>query len=369
MGDKSGRLEVRLGQPASLVPQYLEGHAPAALRAGQPLAPAAGATYYGQPPIKKPHWKWQVPTYFWCGGIAAGSHLVALLADLADRAAERPLVRWGRYATLLALAASPILLIADLGRPERFHHMLRIVKPRSMISLGTWILTLFGACSGALGLAQLVEDLGPRPWAAALRRPARALGLLSAPFAVLLAIYPGALLAATAVAFWARGRLYLAPLFFSSALATGASAVALGARPADRSARRRLGQVIAAALGVELTQSLLLERHLSPAGHCLAAGAPARLHRASQVLGLLLPLALLLPPALGGRAPGRLALALAALATLVGGYAMRWAIVTAGKRSAERPSDYFDWTRATTQGEEHVARAVARRGSVPGTSP
>lgn len=70
-------------------------------------------------------------------------------------------------------------------------------------------------------------------------------------------------------------------------------------------------------------------------------------------------------PALRGSAPGRTALSIAALATLAGGYLMRWAIVAAGKESAERPSDYFDWTRATAQGEEHVARTVAGRGGGP----
>src|SRR5919108_478782 len=252
-----GHVEQR--QPSSLTPEYVEGRAAEALRAGRPLAPPEGATYYELPPIKKPLWKWHIPTYFWLGGMAAGSYLVALLADLAGRAEERGLVRWGRYIALVGMLVSPLLLIEDLGRRERFHHMLRIVKPRSVINLGTWLLTLFGGFAGLLGLAQALEDLLPGPRTRVLRGPARVVGLVGAPLAVLVGTYTGVLLSATSVALWAKARLHLAPMFFASALATGSAAVALAARPADCGTRQRLGQLMSAALAVELAHSLLME--------------------------------------------------------------------------------------------------------------
>src|SRR5438094_4498202 len=87
------------------------------------------STYYGIPLIKKAHWGWQIYLYFFLGGIAGGSYLVSTLAHLLG--IDSKLVRSGRYLSLACLLASPILLIMDLGRPERFHHMLRILKFRS----------------------------------------------------------------------------------------------------------------------------------------------------------------------------------------------------------------------------------------------
>lgn len=38
--------------------------------------------YYGIPPIKHAHWTWQIPVYFWIGGIGAGTHLFSTVAQL-----------------------------------------------------------------------------------------------------------------------------------------------------------------------------------------------------------------------------------------------------------------------------------------------
>jgi hypothetical protein len=115
---------------------------------------------------------------------------------------------------------------------------------------------------------------------------------------------------------------------------------------------------MASALGVELAHAAVLERRLGAAGHVLT-GSPT--YRASEGLGLL-ALVLLLAPLPRWRAPGRAALGLAALATLVGGLALRWAVVMAGRRSADRPEDYFTWTRA--EGRDTTAPFDA--GSTPG---
>ncbi len=56
--------------------------------------------------------------------------------------------RAGRLGALGGLLASMYFLIADLGRPERFHHMLRVAKPSSPMSTGTWILAVYGPGQG-----------------------------------------------------------------------------------------------------------------------------------------------------------------------------------------------------------------------------
>ncbi|MER6794227.1 NrfD/PsrC family molybdoenzyme membrane anchor subunit, partial [Amycolatopsis mediterranei] len=98
-------------------------------------------SYYGRPVLKPPVWEWKVPAYLFTGGLAAGTSLLAAGADLTGRPALR---RVGRTGSLAALLASVYLLVADLGRPERFHHMLRVAKPTSPMSVGTWILSAFG---------------------------------------------------------------------------------------------------------------------------------------------------------------------------------------------------------------------------------
>ncbi|HET8914025.1 MAG TPA: NrfD/PsrC family molybdoenzyme membrane anchor subunit, partial [Ktedonobacteraceae bacterium] len=86
--------------------------------------------YYNLPLVKKAHWKWEVVLYFFLGGASAGAYLAATVADLVGSKKDKQLIRYGRYISLVGMIASPILLIKDLGRPERFFHMLRILKFR-----------------------------------------------------------------------------------------------------------------------------------------------------------------------------------------------------------------------------------------------
>jgi formate-dependent nitrite reductase membrane component NrfD len=207
--------------------------------------------------MKPPVWTWEVPLYFWTGGIASGSAFVALACDLAG---DHRSARIARLVSLGALAPSPPLLVLDLGRPERFLHMLRVFKPRSPMSMGAWALTLFGnLAAGAVG-----ADLIGR------EREARVLGGANALVGGYLGSYTGVLLAATAVPLWARSRLFLGPIFICTATATGASACRLvlratGTRP-DHPTCVALGHVQAGAMGAELALSVVNERRLGSLG-------------------------------------------------------------------------------------------------------
>src|SRR5215218_8595674 len=102
-------------------------------------------SYHGRPVLKEPVWTWEVPCYFFVGGLAGASAPLALAAQAAG---NRPLERRAWLTALAGAAVSPALLVSDLGRPERFLHMLRMVKPTSPMSLGAWALTVFGAATG-----------------------------------------------------------------------------------------------------------------------------------------------------------------------------------------------------------------------------
>ena len=208
--------------------------------------PAADASYFGLPAIKSPEWSWYVPAYFFVGGTAAGAYITATLADIVGRRDDRGYVRAGRLVALLGLLLSPPLLILDLGRPERFLHMLRVFKPRSMMNTGSWVLSLFGLFGGLATCVELLEWFGRRrpAWRllAAALRPLSWLGLLPA-FSV--GSYTGLLLSTTNVPLWARNHRLLGPLFFSSAMSSGLAATTLAARligGASVSNRRRIAR-------------------------------------------------------------------------------------------------------------------------------
>jgi formate-dependent nitrite reductase membrane component NrfD len=308
--------------------------------------------YYGLPVLHRPHWKWLVISYFFFGGIAGASYVVASLADLAGGRANARIARAGRYLSFAALLPCPPLLILDLGRPERFLHMLRVVKLRSPMSLGTWGLLLFSACSVLAALGQAARDgllptrSLPRPLGAV---PARAVGLLGTVPALFISGYTGVLLAATAVPLWTKSYLLLGPLFLASALSSAAAALTalLALWPGTpRAALERLARIERLALGTELAlllaERLVLGRTLA---RPLAEGHTGRVLRAMVGGGLLLPLALhaLARPASG--LAGRAVALASSLLALAGGFGLRYVVVMAGHVSADDPAATFVLTR------------------------
>ena len=140
--------------------------------------------YYGIPPIKHAHWTWQIPIYFWIGGIGAGTHLFSTVAQLLGHEDEA-LKRASRYTVLVTMILSPVLLIWDLGRPERFYNMMRILKLRSPMSTQSWSLLAFGNLAGLLAARQAAADglLGRNALSRLVMRliPARLLAVLALP--------------------------------------------------------------------------------------------------------------------------------------------------------------------------------------------
>src|SRR5260370_29625036 len=114
--------------------------------------------YYGVPLLKRPKWRWEIALYFFFEGISAGSFLLGAISDLSGNKRLRELARTAYDVSFLTLLPCPPLLIADLGRPERFHHMLRVFKPTSPMNLGAWTLTGFSAPVTAITALRLISD-------------------------------------------------------------------------------------------------------------------------------------------------------------------------------------------------------------------
>ncbi|GLV60331.1 polysulfide reductase [Dictyobacter sp. S3.2.2.5] len=307
-------------------------------------------TYYDVPLIHKAHWKWQIVLYFFFGGLAGGSYLVSTLADLLGAREDHQLVRTGRYLSFAGLIVSPILLIWDLGKPTRFLHMLRVLKLRSAMSLGTWGLSLFGLFCGATAVYQAAVDglldWLPVPLAVRLLRalPIKVIEVTGSFFGLFVASYTGVLLAATAVPIWARARHILGPLFLtsgiSSALASLTFILSLGKQnEAKKSQLERLerGELIALTTELGLISSLpaILGSTLRKP---LMSGRTGLLFNVGTLgVGVQLPLILRLFWKLSGRKTPRSLNIVASIMVLIGGVIIRYAWVSAGRTSADDP--------------------------------
>ena len=281
-----------------------------------PGEPGLNVSAYPNRPILKPAvWSEWVPLYFFLGGLAGASALLAGVADLGG---------WGRLARRLRIVAvatvalCPPPLIADLGRPGRFINMLRVFRPTSPMSVGTWLLTAFGGAAGASGFAALTGRLRP------LGRLGQATAALLGPP---LATYTAVLLGNTSVPVWHGARRQL-PLLFATGSAASAAALGVLVTPPDDAAPAR-NLAIAGALA-EVGIAEVMRRRLGPTGDVYLHGPAARLRRTSG--GLMLAGAALLTFA-GRRRPMAIA---GALCVLGGAAAQRFAVWRAGVESAER---------------------------------
>jgi Polysulphide reductase, NrfD len=281
----------------------------------QPGVPATGS-YYGRPILKQPVWTDEIPAYYFAGGLAGASASLALGARLTgnDRLARSALT-----AAAVGVTAGLPLLIHDLGRPERAHHMLRMLKPTSPMSVGTWLLAGLGPAAVA---AAACDRLGVLP---RVGRLAEAVAGILGPAA---STYTAVLVANTAVPVWHEAGRELPTVFAASAAASAGGAAAVLTPPAAAGPARRLavGGALVELAAVEVMRRRLGElaepydhhparRHALLARACTAGGA--------MLLG-----------ALGRRRPAAVA---GGLLTMAGSAFQRFAVHKAGFRSAADP--------------------------------
>jgi hypothetical protein len=292
----------------------------------RPSAPSE-ESYYGLPVLKAPVWTWEVPLYFFLGGIAGVSACVAFIAQVFR--SDPALIRFALWTALLGAAICPVLLIADLGRPTRFLNMLRVFKLRSAMSLGAWILAAF---SGCVFLALLCLELLFRGFTNPLLTPLLWLGETSAAVTgLLLASYTGVLIGATAIPVWSENRRLLPAHFLTSGLGGSAAICELAGFLIP--ATQVLGFVTS---GMETLIDLFLEVRKRPVDAPLHHG---RSGMTLRIAGLLEgPAALLLRVLWGSVPAGRYA---AASCFLIGALLSRYAWIWAGRASARDPYALF----------------------------
>jgi formate-dependent nitrite reductase membrane component NrfD len=285
-------------------------------RDGSPVAPAEPRSYYGEPVIAKPVWTPEIPTYFFVGGLTGASAPLTLIASLRG---NDVLARRAAAIALAGSIASPALLISDLGRPERFLNMLRMLKVTSPMSVGSWILSAFGPAA-ALSAGRELLGLWPRGG-----RAAQVAATLLGPA---LSTYTGALIAQTAVPAWHEARRELPFLFAAGSLASAGS-LALLVTPSEHAAPARR-MALAGAIG-ELLAVRAMERRLGDLNAAYRRGAVGALARASKLLTGAGAAAVA-----ARHGPAALAAAGGA-AILAGALLERWTVFRAGFAAAEDP--------------------------------
>lgn len=312
-------------------------------RDGKPSVTAAGTgmrSYYGRPIVKEPVWTWEIPTYFFTGGLAGASGVLSSAARVTGNDA---LARRALYVGAAADLVSPLLLVSDLGRPERLHHMFRVVKVTSPMNLGSWVLLVSGGASTTAAALQLLDRWKP------LRIAAAAVATLAGPP---LATYTGVLIADTAVPVWHEGRRELPWIFGASAAASAGAVASMFVHPRDAGPARRI-----AVAGVLAEGALMqaMELRLGTVGEVYRQGAAGKLSWAAK--GLSVAGAALL--ARRGRKSRTSAVVGGAL-VCAGELCLRWSVFKAGFQSARDPKYVVesqrrrieqDGTNATTKPE------------------
>ncbi len=300
-------------------------------------------SYYGQAVLKEPVWTWEIPAYFFTGGLGGAAAGLAYLSGLRG---EDELARRAWLVALGGVSVSPLLLISDLGKPVRFFNMLRMFKVTSPMSVGSWILSVSGTTT-ALAAAHAWLKLFPRTarWA----RPAAAL------FGLPLSTYTAALVANTAVPVWRDARQLLPFVFASGAGLSAGAACVIITSPEQAAPARRLA--IAGSVA-ELALKEIMERRLGDQGTPYQQAPAARyghLGRACLAGGT----ALL--AARGARS--RAAAAAAGGLLLAGALSVRWSVFKAGFTSAGDPAYVVGQQRGRIERSER--RGAARTTAAP----
>jgi DMSO reductase anchor subunit len=258
-----------------------------------------------------------IASYLFLGGLAGASSLLAVGAEHTGRSA---LARSTKVTALGAISLSAAALVHDLGRPARFVNMLRVFKPTSPMSVGSWLLSAYGP---AAGLAALSELTGRGT------RVGRAATTGAAVLGSAVAAYTSVLVADTAVPAWHDARRELPFLFVGSAASAAAGAAMIISPHHEQGPARRLA-VLGSALDIaaesRLVQADRIERRSyrdGPAAPLLKTG------RALAIAGGIVTISL------GRRSVW--ASRLAGLALVAGSAATRFGVFEAGVASAADP--------------------------------
>jgi len=320
-------------------------------------------------------WSWEIPVYLFAGGVVAGMMILGGVAMLRVARGEDPRTFFSLHAPLLAFVLINLgmgALFLDLAHKLHVWRVYVTLQPTSPMSWGSWVLIVVYGVLLASALIRLPEAW---PWLGrrvpALQRMSdalagagtmRALGWANVVLGAALGIYTGILLN-TMVARPLWNTAILGPLFLVSGLSAGAAAmhvasVFLPRRPApsgpfggavsalvqqlgpEAPARRTVDALIRAdvaflAIELVLLGLLIVNLQTSSASHAAAAALIVSGPYAWAFWAVVVALGILAPMALQGAELGHVIphTVVPAVLVLVGGFVLRWVVVSAGQAS------------------------------------
>ncbi|HEV7663929.1 MAG TPA: NrfD/PsrC family molybdoenzyme membrane anchor subunit [Chloroflexota bacterium] len=283
------------------------------------------------PSYATPNWGWWIVLYFFFGGVTGGVYFAAAWLDLFGDANDRPAVRIGHRLAFPLILLSALFLIVDLGKPDRFWHMLfeserfplPMIKLYSPMSLGSLILFFFGAAS----FLSFVDEVFAR--GRLFHAPGNPLGKIISAVGALaglaLAGYTGMLVNVTNEPVWGNSP-WISALFLFSGTSTGVALLLLLARRVPRTTFEKLSEADGYLMVFELITLVLFLVTLGAVGSRFIFNTPvAILFGVVLIVGLVLPLFLHWRPTLAGGM--RTAATLSAVLVLIGGFVLRWAVL------------------------------------------
>ncbi|NSC24712.1 polysulfide reductase [Streptomyces albus subsp. chlorinus] len=313
-------------------------------RGERTVVPAAEFTsYYGKPVLNTPGWKpLNIGGYFFLGGLAGAGSLLAAGARLTGQPVT---ARAMKISSTVAVAGSVAALIHDLGRPARFANMLRVFKPTSPMSVGSWLLAAYGPLAGAAAVSDVTGVL-PRAGDAATAGAA-----LLGPA---VATYTAVLAADTAVPAWHDGYRELPFVFAGSATAAAAGTALLAAPPREH---RPVRYAALFGAGLEAVATRRMEQRLGMVAETYREGTAGVLMRCAKALTA----AGALGAAVWGER-GRGPAALAGAALLGGSVCTRLGVFHAGRAALADPKYTVVPQRERLRARE-AARAAEREAA------
>ena len=311
-------------------------------------------SYYDISPLKSSLWKWEIAVYFFLGGVSAGTFILGRMNDRVG--GPKALTRAASTLSFLSLLPCPPLLIHDLGDPKRFHHMLRVFKPSSPMSLGTWVITSYSGAATSEFARHFLTGPNVQPGDRTKLQKMLNNGTLllvqdaaGVPLALMLASYTAVLLSTSSNPLWSKNA-WMGPLFVASAVATSCEAITLAldakktAPAAETPAIKGLRRLDTMAHLIEMACMVGFNKHAGEKAATLHTGKLRHWHKAS-IAGVVGSEAVKLLPL-----PKRLHKSrriLSGLLGLTGGFALRWSMVLGGVEAGNDP---------------HAARLVGNQG-------
>lgn len=307
---------------ARVTTRGIEGDRPdreAHVRPEQPMVPKATfESYYGRPVLKEPTWKApDIPGYFFCGGLAGTASVLAAGADLTGRP---ELARAAKVGAIASMSIGMAGLLHDLGRPARFLNMLRVCKPTSPMSLGSWLISAYTPAAAVAALSATTRRL--RPLGAIATASAAVLGPA-------VASYTGALVSDTAIPAWHDAYREMPYLFVSSGL-VASSGLALAATPVAQAGPARRAALLATA--GDLVMSRSIEQRLGANAGPYKHGKGGAYMRAARMFGVG---GALVGATFGAR--NRAAAAVSGGALIAASFCTKMGVFEAGRASARDP--------------------------------